>query len=277
VFVCIYITFGILNLTLAVALSREAVLEAVAVNLQRRIRAIRTRERERRVNIRWRGAIKWRLRAKRLPVWVQEERKDDEWWKAFCLRSRNDTTWKYTHGGPRHKRLNVEALSLAQLEAAAMEAGAPLDSLLPPNFRLSDEDNAAGEWHPSEPVGGGGGTGGSPLTHIRLGRMLALLGNFALAMGHGEHVDHIHAEHDDTYEDDHEDGDSYHGVPLTYTMTMDPDVFDATVEAEEETAFYARLSAAFLLFFLFWLVRTAYELCPDYDANSKLRLDLRFL
>ncbi|EDR12585.1 tandem pore domain K+ channel [Laccaria bicolor S238N-H82] len=257
VVICFYITFGILNLALAVALSREAVLEAVAINLQKRIRGIRTRDRERRINHRWRGAVKWRLRAKRLPIWVEEERNDDEWWKAFCLRSRNDTTWKYTHGGPRHKRLNVEALSLAQLEAAAMEAGAPLASLLPPNFRLSDEDNAAGGWHPSEPVGGGGGTGGSPLTHIRLGRMLALLGNFALAMGHGEHVDHIHTEEEEDSYDDHEDSGSYHGVPLTYTMTMDPDVFDATVEAEEETAFYARLSAAFLLFFMFWLVGSA--------------------
>jgi len=184
------------------------------------------------------------------------------------------------HGGPRHKRLNVEALTLAQLEAAAMEAGAPLASILPPNFILSDEDNAAGGWHSSEPVGGGGGTGGSPLTHVRLGRMLALLGNFALAIGHGEHVDHIHNEEDDTGEDDtidQEDGDSYHGVPLTYTMSMDPDVFDATVEAEEETAFYARLSVAFLLFFLFWLVRTIYERYLDYNAQSKLRLDLRFL
>ena len=196
------------------------------------------------------------------------------------MRSRNDTTWKYTHGGPRHKRLNVETLTLAQLEAAAMEAGAPLASLLPPTFRLTDEDNAASGWHPSEPVRGGGGTGGSPLTHIRLGRMLALLGNFALATGHGKHVDHIHTEGDDTYEDDtvdHEDGGSHHGVPLTYTMSMDPDVFDATVEAEEETAFYARLSAAFLLFFLFWLVCTVYERYLDYDAKSKLRLDLRFL
>lgn len=194
------------------------------------------------------------------------------------MRSRKDTTWKYTHGGPRHKRLNVEALSLAQLEAAAMEAGAPLDTLLPPCFRLSDEENTAGEWHPSEPVGGGGGTGGAPLTHIRLGRMLALLGNFALAMGHGEHVDHIHTD-EDSYDDDidHEDGDSYHGVPLTYTMTMDPDVFDETVEAEEETAFYARLSAALLLFFLFWLVRTFHKRYLDYDAKWKPRLDLRFL
>jgi len=242
VIVCIYVTFGIINLALAVALSREAIMEAVSVNLQARMRAIRVHDRERRINLRWRKAVKWRLKAKRLPVWVADKSMD-RWWNILCLKGKTEATWKYTPG-PRRKRLNIEGLTLAQLEAAALEAGAPLVNLLPAGY--------------SPRVGGVAfDTGQEPLTYVHIGGMIAMLGRFALAMGHssgGNPDTPAFPDADDEEQDDSEGGGGRsHGVPFTRSTTMEPDLFEATVEAEEKAAFYARLAFAFGLFLLFWM------------------------
>lgn len=246
VIVCTYVTFGIINLALAVALSRDAIMEAVSVNLQARMRAIRVRDRERRINLRWRKAVKWRLRARRLPVWVADKSMD-RWWNIFCLKRKTEATWKYTPG-PRRKRLNIEGLTLAQLEAAALEAGAPLVNLLPAGYS-------------PRVVGVALDSGQEPLTYVRIGGMIAMLGRFALAMGHssGRNSETPVFDTDDDDQDDSEGIASGrgHGVPFTRTTTMEPDLFEATVEAEEKAAFYARLSCAFGLFLLFWMAGSA--------------------
>jgi potassium channel subfamily K len=241
VVICIYVTFGIINLALAVALSREAIMEAVSVNLQARMRAIRVRDRERRINLRWRKAVKWRLKARRLPVWVADKSMD-RWWNILCLKRKTEATWKYTPG-PRRKRLNIEGLTLAQLEAAALEAGAPLVNLLPAGYS-------------PRVVGVALDRGQEPLTYVRIGGMIAMLGRFALAMGHssGGNSDTPAFDTDEEDQDDSEGtGGRGHGVPFTWTTTMEPDLFEATVEAEEKAAFYARLAFAFGLFLLFWM------------------------
>lgn len=211
------------------------------MNLQARMRAIRVRDRERRINLRWKKAVKWRLRAKGLPVWVVDKSMD-RWWNIFCLKRKTEATWKYTPG-PRRKRLNIEALTLAQLEAAALEAGAPLVNLLPAGYN-------------PRVVGVALDSGQDPLTYVRIGGMIAMLGRFALAMGHssGSNSDTPTFDTDDDDQDASEGvGGRGHGVPFMRTTTMEPDLFEATVEAEEKAAFYARLSFASGLFLLFWM------------------------
>ena len=79
-FTCFFIAGGILNLALAVALIREVVLEGVALGFQARVKAIRTRQRERRIRTRWRTAVKLRLRDSNLPMWtVDRDGENDDW------------------------------------------------------------------------------------------------------------------------------------------------------------------------------------------------------
>jgi uncharacterized protein YbjT (DUF2867 family) len=47
----------------------------------------------------------------------------------------------HSMGRRRGTRLNLEALTHTQLEAAAMEAGVPLDTLLPPSFYDAQMEN----------------------------------------------------------------------------------------------------------------------------------------
>jgi hypothetical protein len=109
---------------------------------------------------------------------------------------------------PHGMHLGLEALTRAQLEAAAMEAGVPLDTLLPPGFEnYADADARSTHSSASQRTGEGimaGITGlwremrsrdghedieGQPtLTHARMGRMIAMLGRFALAF-HGASQD----------------------------------------------------------------------------------------
>jgi len=150
IFVCFYIAGGILNLALAVTLSREALLEAAAVGFQKRLNAAKAREREQHILSRWRAAVRWRLRSKGLPVWIDdhvEERNERvghvrrHYWYSSLLRfwrrmwdevwrEWEDPAWKFAYG-PNQTRLNLEGLSFSQLETAALETGAPLSELVP--------------------------------------------------------------------------------------------------------------------------------------------------
>ncbi|KNZ81641.1 Outward-rectifier potassium channel TOK1 [Termitomyces sp. J132] len=206
VFACLYSVFGILSLALTVGLTRETVLEAIEVGYRRRVKAVRRHRRtmrfERHVVKRWNAAIEWRLRRAGLPLWVPNDRTQNHeneiwhqtqqwlrehlwpWWKKEKSRY---TKYLYGHAvghaHPRGMHLNLESLSWAQLEAAAMEAGVPLFMLLPEGFRTQDQK--AREVERVIPgVGGYLGSGSiiMPLTHARLGKMIMMLGNFALAV-----------------------------------------------------------------------------------------------
>ena len=151
VFNSFYIAGGMLNLALAVALIREVLLEGVALAFQARVKAIRTRQRERRIRTRWRTAVKLRLRVNNLPLWVADNDKQDwhhhhhhHWWrwpKRGWDFLRNRLLSREPADKCRSEHLNLRALTEAQMEDAALEAGAPLADLLPPGLQLTSLDD----------------------------------------------------------------------------------------------------------------------------------------
>ncbi|KAF9486281.1 voltage-gated potassium channel [Pholiota conissans] len=292
---CIYISGGILNLALLVALSREALLEGAAATVQQRMAKARTHARERNIRTRWRAAIHWRLRAKGLHTWVDDRdeeqarsrgshsRRHQHWYaKLLCLwrqvksevwREWEDPAWKYVYGH-RHKRLNLEALSEAELETAALEAGLPLSELIPKGLKLQgndsqdsndsvedESDSALTNWqnpgasHPS-------------LTHVRMIGMISLLNNFALAYTNGlSELGQDSPEQSDTEDTTPTESIRPHlNVPftrsLTTTMTMADEDYNGvcvpeSLETVEKNAFYTRLVLSLSLFVIFWMAGSA--------------------
>lgn len=238
------------------------------------------RKRASRIRTRWRAAIHWRLRSKGLPTWLDDSdeeqrnvpggrgRRRHRYWSWFgrlwaeSWREWEDPTWKYVYGRG-HKRLNLTALSLDQLETAALEAGAPLSELLPKGLKILNRANNEGgnefanhrfpeiQYHPPS------------LTNVRMGGMLFLLGRFAVAVTHGIHVEQLNASttDDDNLETAYEEGfkPSGHGVPMTRSLTMTTTLDDEedlleSLKKEEQAAFHTRLGIACSLFLTFWMV-----------------------
>ena len=271
IFVSLYVTVGILNLTLAVALSREALLEGVTASFRERARKLRIRQRNRRIQERWKAAVIWRLQSRNLPVWVVDDHISEprhnsryhpnHWWtsvKQVCSLRRKRLI-RMEEGLPRYspksKHLNLDALTDAQLEAAALEAGAPLADILPSRFETPvDSENVDIQPQPL-------------LTHMQIGGMVSLLGQFAVSFVHS------HVNDEDTLDqssqttinrDDAEDSIDDRtvreklGVPFTRTLTnQDEESFLETLKSEERSAFIARLTLAWLLFIIFWVVCTS--------------------
>ena len=271
-----YISCGILNLGLAVALTREAILEAAAAGFRERVKTLRARQRERHIRVRWKAAVKWRLQAKNIPLWVADDRVSDnfrhhhsQWWTS--VKQGCSLLWRKlslaSKDHRRHKHLNLNALTEAQLEAAALEAGAPLADLLPSRLDTLPNDAEHVDVQ-SQPI-----IQPQPLlTHMRIGGMVSLLGQFAIAFTHGyANADTENGKNKDDV--DHEE--STHegkatrerlGVPFTRTLTMqDEDSFLEALEAEEKIASIARLSIACFLFIVFWGVCTF----PQYDFIAR--------
>ena len=129
------------------------VLEGVALGFQARVRAIRTRQRERRIRTRWRTAVKLRLRDNNLPMWIVDDGENDDWqyhhhhhwwrwarngWNLLKIRLSRESADKHRR---KRKHLNLRALTEAQMEEAALEAGAPLADLLPPGLQPAGSDD----------------------------------------------------------------------------------------------------------------------------------------
>ena len=156
VFMCFYIIFGILNLGVAVGVARETVFERLQVSYQRRLAKIRqTHQEHRRWRVwerKWKRAIEWRLREINAGIWITDltdesesttgiAKDESKWAKVLFINRIFHTSFKeyehhkyfreegevrgitYGHAGT---HLNVEALSRAQLEAAAVESGVPM-------------------------------------------------------------------------------------------------------------------------------------------------------
>jgi len=210
-----------LNLALAVTLLRDVLLEGLALGFQTRVKAIRTRQRERRIRTRWRTAVKLRLRDSNLPMWVVDSSDENDeqdwhyhhyhyWWRRAnqgwdFLRKRLSFKPADRHRRKR-KHLNLEALTGAQMEDAALEAGAPLADLLPPRLQMAS---------------------------------LAATGD------------------DMEGEDDEEAISDPRGVPFMHSMTMQNEAsLEGSLVAEGKIAFFARLTVAFLIFIMFWMVLT---------------------
>jgi len=267
-----------MNLALAVALSREVLLEAVAVGFQNRIKAAKAHERERHIITRWRAAVRWRLRSKGLPVWIDDHaeeregriglRRTHQWYSSLrrfwrrlwdeVWREWEDPAWKYVYG-PNQTRLNLEALSHSQLETAALEAGAPLSELVPKGLKLGSREQEA--MHSPSSQFSSSDTSFHPpsLTHVRIAGMVSFLAKFAVAVTHEAFKEDPDTEN--SSEAIHEGSKTLgNGVPLTRsmtrTMTLQDDHMDLakSLEIEERNAFYARLGVACILFVIFWMV-----------------------
>ncbi|KAF7338773.1 Tandem pore domain k+ channel [Mycena sanguinolenta] len=269
-FTCIYAAFGIVGIALTVSLTRETVLEGLEVGYRKRVQLVRQRRKigrwKRRVSVRWREAIEWRLRESGFPVWVRDANQAHNGlgrriWdfldRLIPWPTGNNPSFSYGSGfmlghglgygnHPHGMHLNLEALSWNQLEAAAMEAGVPLDMLLPDGFRdkRSDSDSDGSSHQENRPVGPAPDAD-VPLTHARLGRMIAMLGSFALAVRSDPVITHHTPRVPNS-------------APIPQfrkSLTAQYDALRSGVEKEETKAFYARLVVVWALFIMFWTVR----------------------
>jgi potassium channel subfamily K len=148
------------------------------------------------------------------------------------------------------KHLNIDALTQAQLEAAALEAGAPLADILPSKFETPVDDAGNVDVQP-QPL----------LTHMQIGGMVSLLGQFAVSFTHSHvNVDTQYATNhvgtEDAIVDDRPVQEKL-GVPFTRTLTIpDQESFLETLKSEERSAFITRQTLAWLFFIVFWVVCT---------------------
>ena len=233
--------FGIINVGVAVAMTRETVLEGLELGYRKRVRVLRKRrleaKRYRRWEMRWRRAVEWRLREAGQPIWVSDRRYSQErvrfvglkdgkegsgevhwmrkWLESMGLR-RIDYERRAPHlrGHPPGKHLNIDALSIQQLEAAALEAGVPLEMFLSLPHKVSehhhhkdDQRSHAGshrddkfsyrKWFRHRTNNDWPSALQTP-THAQVGRISAILTKFALAVT-GTHV-HMLGHSPETHE-----------------------------------------------------------------------------
>lgn len=283
-----------MNIALTVTIARDVILESTVIELQRRLRA---RHEARRLRSRWRAAVRWRLKERGLPAWIHHRRHDlpqerqhhQRWYNwifelfsRFASPNQEDPAWKLQYG-PRQKRLNIDALSDADWNAAALETGAPLSKLVPETLRIRRRvtmDRPPGvplSNRPTIEIGHGLQIPTSQsLTHFRLGGMLALLSNFAAAVSVGaqtepgitpnvesNNVSTLQGEEPSTIvvEKRHEEVDVRRaaplGVPLSMSTTFQEDDHntEASLEIDAKHLVKTRLYLAFSLFIIFWLVR----------------------
>ncbi|OAX37519.1 voltage-gated potassium channel [Rhizopogon vinicolor AM-OR11-026] len=272
VFICFYAVFGIINIAVVIGMVQETVREGLHIGYIRRLQDIRERrrvaQRRKRAEKRWRSAVIWRLREKGAPVWI-----------------RTHAAERTPHSTRRRRgmRLNLEALTHSQLEAAAMEAGVPLDTLLPPSFyeaQMENERDNADDleiarippWSIPHPVYGANMRGERQwtLTDQRLGAMAALLTRFAIGFSRerGEvvpqaTVDNVSSPIGDatTKNEDESGGDQGAESSTIFTTTSSNDDVSedylTMVANTENQALYVRSIFAWSLFVVFWVVGAA--------------------
>jgi len=183
----------------------------------------------------------------------------------------------------------LEVLTEAQLESAALEAGAPLCDLIPEGLQLLENSNDVSNDNGHTPVSrvpftrrpSEGGLSMAPtrqqmeggpwsLTHVRLGGMVSLISRFHVRIAHPHHdnPNQLLGASDYNGDDDEDDEGSAsgpNGVPLSSAGTLQDDdhSFVATVQEEERNAFYARLGIALTMFVVFWTVNILFlKCCP---------------
>ena len=158
IWTCFYVSGGVLNIGMAIAMCRESVMEGLEIGYRRRMREMRQRRREarryRRWEARWQRAVEFRLREAGYPIWLPDSKmgRQDTMLSAVngvlpdgsakanlsllsrvgsvFTRTRKVTNEDQVFGARRGYHLNVDALSTAQLEEAALEAGVPLKMFL---------------------------------------------------------------------------------------------------------------------------------------------------
>jgi len=266
-----------LSLALTVTLLRETVLEGIEVGYRKRVRDFQRRRRilhrERYILRRWRAAIEFHLHQIDHPVWVKDPIQHQSFYKR-CF----DKVWSWLkgsgiffydrtlgygdHSHPYDMHLNLEALAWPQLEAAAMEAGAPSRAFLPPGFKpnMPSPDPESfmlacdggypreGSVEPKQRTVVAEGADIS-LTHSSLGRMMVMLGSFGLAMNYSQFSNVPKQAR----------------PPLMQVTTLSDnrprppilEPFDAqraAMDQEHRRAFSIRFCAVCMIFVLFWTV-----------------------
>lgn len=130
--VCLYAVFGIIILSAGIRLTSEAVLEGLQLGYRRRLqeykRRRRARKREREEVRRWRAAVEKRLRDRGLDVWTPDNP------MGSPQKMRPATLRRGSSLAPQAMYLNTEELPRDELEAAAREAGVPLDKFIGRKF-----------------------------------------------------------------------------------------------------------------------------------------------
>jgi hypothetical protein len=282
-----------MNIALAVSIARDVILESTVIEFQQRLRV---QQHERRLRTRWRAAVRWRLRERGLPIWIhhhsngppEDHPHHDRWYdrcsrmfesfSRFVSRKQEDPAWRLQRGS-RQRRLNIEVLTDADWNAAALETGAPLSQLIPEEVRMRRQDSADRPpcVHPfDQPTVENGHGHPTPhsLTRFRLGGMLGMVGNFAMASALGEKAPDTSQETTDSKDiptpqpsstvveksDEEESNPTRavpHGMPLTISTTIQEDdrYTETSLEMDAKQMLTARLCIAFSLFFTFWLVR----------------------
>ncbi|KAF7291980.1 Tandem pore domain k+ channel [Mycena indigotica] len=262
-FTCLYAVFGILTIALAVGLTRETILEGLEVGYRKRVQEVLRRRRigrwRRRVTNRWQEAIEWRLREAEQPVWVRNNPMEpasdgffgaiEEFFHSLWPSGGSQGSGFLHSHHPHGMHLNLDGLSWKQLEAAAMEAGIALDNLLPQGYRERREENDSRSSSdrpvhhptPSGPVVLPTDTT-LPLTHARFGRMIAMIGAFALAVDESGHLRGDKQTHPNNIR------------PAKKSLTLQYETFRAGMQKEETRAFYARLVVVWVFFLGFWIV-----------------------
>ncbi|KAF8645936.1 hypothetical protein AX16_007467 [Volvariella volvacea WC 439] len=273
VFICFYAVFGILNLGLAVSLTRETVLEALEVGSRIRVQRLRRRRHisqwRRHVAHRWKHAVKWRLKEKGQPLWVKDPSGGVSWRTWFRPWNVIKRKWPWLIGSerlwgynadkreigsdgkhPRGMCLNLDALSKTEIRAAAMETGVDLVLLLPRGYwerRFSQGKETTSDTHRTQNGAENRRSSNpdTPFTYAVMGRMIRMLGNFALSV-------------DKSLMDAQRD----RKLPsIQDNLTMDIqnlaqqyEIFRESMEREERHAFYTRFAFAWILFIIFWMV-----------------------
>ncbi|KAJ7590585.1 hypothetical protein C8J56DRAFT_537402 [Mycena floridula] len=270
VFSCVYTCFGIVGLALCVSLLRETIIEALEVAYRKRVQALRDHRRaanwKRRVFRRWKEAIYWRLKEPNKPMWVPDRARGNTAmefltsWVSRIPHWHSSSNWFgkepliSSSAHPHGMHLNLEALTGPQLEAAAMEAGVPLNALLPPSFwkNRNQMDHEHNDVTPAPDME-------MPLTQARLGRVIGMLVSFAFAVqgsGSPKSPDMAVGSIGMT-------PTLARATTLTSTRSRSPtlevslsqqyDTFSTSMEKEENKAFYARLTVVIILFITFWM------------------------
>jgi potassium channel subfamily K len=128
--VCLYAVFGIIILSAGIRLTSEAVLEGLQIGYRRRLqdykRRRRARKREREEARRWRAAVEERLVDRGLDVWTPDNPATHKM-RPATLRRGSTLVAQAMY-------LNTEALPHDELEAAAREAGVPIDKFIGRKF-----------------------------------------------------------------------------------------------------------------------------------------------
>jgi potassium channel subfamily K len=159
-----------------------------------------------------------------------------------------------------------------------MEAGVPLDTLLPEGFRERREECEDVSCYDTNPDANPkpAPDANAPLTHARLGRMIAMIGSFALAV---DKSSHLRGDVDPSVNpvpsvlEPAAHQSSHTATPqFKKSLTLQYDAFRSSMEKEEAKAFYARLVVVWVLFITFWAV--CFFLFPSFVMADSTRYRL---